>query len=437
MAVRDLDRLISAQAAVLGCILIEPDLCGEIFARVQDDDFVTPEYRNPFAAARRLFFGGKQVDAVTVCYEAGGDAYRSLLMQVIDITPTASGWEAYVDILLEQSKLHRLYTLAGQLRECGTLEEAQDLLCQAQMLINRAPKARIVSMTQGLVDFLGEIDHAPAYIPTGIDRLDKLLGISPGDMIVLGGYPSAGKTAMAIQMAHRMSREKRVGFFSLETGDRKIYARLFSQAAMLDFGAIKQRRLPEEDITRLIEHKDSLAGCRLDVIDAAGMTVADIQSIALAQRYDVIFMDYLQLIRSAGRTANRAEEVAQISRAVHTMAQGHKIAAVALSQLSRPEKSHERQKAPTMSSLRESGQIEQDADAVLLLYLTNPEDPRSDRRLKIAKNKEGELGAFDLHFDGKHQQFIAYMDEQTGKSAMLPPYKRPEPERQTKIGDPA
>lgn len=417
----DTPQVISTQAAVVGCLLIDPSLCGEIFARTTAEDFVTPEYRHVYEAARGLFAHGRPVDAVTVCAALGGDEYRKLLFEIMQVTPSAAVWEEYVGLLRDQSRLYRLQLLGSRLTAAVTLDEARGVLSQAQELTADRTGIRAVNVTQGMMDFLADLDRTPEYIPTGIGQLDRRARIERGDLIVLGGRPSAGKTALGIQMADRISRDYSVGIFSLETTDRKIYARFFSQAVLIDFGDIKSGKVPAEDVQRLVERKAELMQRRLEVVPASGMTVADIQAVALARQYDVIMVDYLQLIRADGRSANRTEEVSRISMELHTLAQRHGITVFALSQLARAEKVDGRQKAPTLASLRESGQIEQDADVVLLLYLTDPGNPQSDRRLKIAKNKEGEIGAFDLDFDGRHQQFCEIMKDPPPK---IPRYKR-------------
>nr|WP_297274527.1 DnaB-like helicase C-terminal domain-containing protein [uncultured Agathobaculum sp.] len=156
---------------------------------------------------------------------------------------------------------------------------------------------------------------------------------------------------------------------------------------------------------------------KLELIPASGWGVQDILATALARQHRVVFVDYLQLIRAAGR--NRTEQVTNISLALHEMAQAHGILVVALSQLNRA--STDRADAtPTLADLRESGQIEQDADAVLALYIDPDEDaPMDDRKLRVLKNKEGRLGDFSLAFDGSTQSFAEYMDGQLAAARQI------------------
>ena len=174
----------------------------------------------------------------------------------------------------------------------------------------------------------------------------------------------------------------------------------------------------------------------MDLIDASGMTAADIRADALANRYQIIYVDYLQIVEPETRKANRTEQVASISRAFQQLAHTNGILTVALSQLSRSEKTKDESKIiePTMSDLRESGQIEQDADAILLLYLEDPSKPNESRRvLKLAKNKDGERGRMYLTFDGAYQRFRQSVVDQPAPS--VAPMKRPRQYKQISFAD--
>ncbi len=267
----------------------------------------------------------------------------------------------------------------------------------------------VVSFAQGLSEFYKRHDGAkpPEYLRWGFCSLNKMLCAESGDFIIIGGYPSAGKTVLAIEFAWELAfhSKKRVGVFSLETKDEKLYDRLICRASDTPFDDIKHNTISNDSWKNIAELGGYADSIKLDVIKASGMTVNDIRAISLAHHYDVIFIDYLQLISSGGRyRGNRTEEVAGISMALHTFSQTSDVTIVALSQLSRQDKT-EKSKAPTMASLRESGQLEQDADIVMLLYLVDEADPNGDRRLKIGKNKEGERGFITLGFNPTKMQF--------------------------------
>ena len=172
------------------------------------------------------------------------------------------------------------------------------------------------------------------------------------------------------------------------------------------FGRIRDRTLRREDYDRLAAAGEGFQRRHLDVIHAVGMTVGEIQSITASKRYDVIYIDYLQFVQGEGRDQDLYRRVTQISMDLHKMAGSMGVLVVALSQLSRPPKDGKQARAPGLNSLRESGQIEQDADAVMLLYRQDEELPNSPRVLQIAKNKEGPSGGYlELSFDGTYQVF--------------------------------
>lgn len=396
MDMRD-HRILDAETAVLGSMLIAPEITGEVMLRLHAEDFLDQEYKHVFAAIRGLWQKNSPVDAVTVLHQLG-DAYEPFLRQIMEVTPTAVNWEAYAGILAEQARLARLKEAAAQIINAASLEDARTAVesANAQMCVSRY--ARAVSFSDGLMDFYTRqaVGKAPNYIPWGIRQLDEQLYAEPGDFIILGGYPSAGKTLLATQFAWHMAATRRVGFFSLETSPAKIYDRLIAQTACITFTRIKRHTMQQEDYTaagKLAYHPDAV---HLDVINASGFDVSDVQAIALAKHYDVIFIDYLQLLRAQGHT--RVEQVTNISLALHTMSQRTGIAVVGLSQLSRPEKSTAKSRTPQMSDLRESGQLEQDADAIMILKAA----PDNTRTLSIVKNKEGERGAIQLGFDAEH-----------------------------------
>lgn len=403
------NRIIETEGAVIGSMLIAPEICGELFAQVSADDFLTPEYKHIFLSARELFFLDKHVDAVTIREKAGGEEYRKILMDLIDITPTATAWKEYAELLKKESRLCKIRDIGKDLYACASLENANKLLSDAQKLTS-LNVTNATDIKTGLLNFFIDLDKPVNYYKTGIHQLDNKLNISAGDFIIIGGYPSAGKTAFALQIAGNMSFDRKVCIFSLETSTKKIYERIITQQTLSNYSNIKNKKLSEAELMQITKQKDKLNKMQISVVDAAGMSVQDIIAQALANRYDVIFVDYLQLIRPDSNQ-NRHEQVAQISRDLHTFAQKHKITVIALSQLSRPEKQERVQKAPTMSSLRESGQLEQDADAILLLYLAEPDNPFSDRIAKLVKNKDGALVYIRLDFDGLKQLFIEYMED--------------------------
>ena len=404
------EHALDAEWAVLGSLLIDPGVQQPLFAKVRPEDFMNQTNRLIFIAARDLFRAGDPVDAVTVRARVGQE-YTGYLRQLMDTTPTSANWEIYAQIMGEQAAHARLRDLATKLLEQPTLEDCRSLVADMGQALAVGPEVDAWTMRQMVNDFFAAQDPdapAPEYISYGLDVLDQRNYTEQGDVVIIGGYPSDGKTALALSMAYHMAEKHKVGFFSLETDKRKIRDRLMSAVGQISMGDIKRRRLTDPDWVSLAEKSPEMSKRDLTVIQAAGMTASEIQGIAKAYGFQVILIDYIQLVApETDRRAPRSEQIADVSRSFHTFAQRTGTLVVELAQLSRPEKGSWR--PPTMQDLKESGQLEQDADIILLLYRPDPKDDVLDqddhRILQIGKYKEGRRGKWPLAFDGDRQTF--------------------------------
>lgn len=400
------DQYLDAQAGVIGSLLLDAKSCaGEVFLRSAEQHY-TGEFKTLFVAARQLHQEGKPIDPVTVKNLVGPD-YTELLLQLMEVTPTAVNCSAYVDLLLEQAQITAMQSLGLALAGCQSAEEAKGLIEQANRSLVQLSSLRMVPAQEGHLQFLARQETRPEYIPWGFPKLSDAVLSSLGDLVILGGRPSSGKTALSIQMAWEQAKTRKVGYFSFETDPDEVYDRLHAVTAAVDSGRIRARTLKKDELDRIIESGHDFESRQFDVIHAAQMTVSDVRSITVARGYQVIYLDYLQIVnpeRGSSR-GDRFGVVSQISMDLHRLAVSLGVLVVALSQLSRPEK-QARSKAPDLYSLRESGQIEQDADAVFLLYRLNEDDNASLRKLRIAKNKKGLTGGYlEMAFDGPTQTF--------------------------------
>ena len=391
---------LDAQIGVLGSVLISPELASKVVSETEEADY-TGQFRSIYNAIRTLFLSGKPADPVLIAAQLG-DAYTNVLLQIMEITPTAANVNHYISACREKGRLLRLRDLGQELSAAEDLETAISLMEQANRTMVQRTGTRIVTMEDAMASFFERHEGEKEYLSWPIDGLQDKLYAEAGDFIILGGYPSDGKSALALQMAYHMSQTKRVGFFSLETSDRKLFDRMMAHVAAIPMERIKTNTMAEKDWQRAADISTAIVSRKLEYIPAAGMTVADIQAISHSRRYEVIFVDYLQLVHSKGK--DRFSVVTDVSIGLHTMAQATGIAVIALAQLNRPEKRKDGvTPEPSLSSLRESGQIEQDADIVFMLYRPNFKAPQRD--LLILKNKEGKLGRLTLDFDGQYQTF--------------------------------
>ena len=271
----------------------------------------------------------------------------------------------------------------------------------------------------------------PDFLPWPLKPLNDGVKVAGGKFLVIGGYPSDGKTAFALQSAMvQADNGRRAAFYSFETDANTVEDRALACAAQISMEVIQDNRLTDDDWGRYAQSGE-LSGRPFDVVAASGMTVDDIRADALAHRYQVIYVDYLQLVTPARRNNNfsRFDEVSEISRGLQQLAKTTGITVVALSQMTRPAADKKGNvPPPTMHNLRESGQIEQDADVIMLIYRRNHKDIRAPRYLDVAKNKEGRTGSWTLHFDGIHQTFTtaAKQEPPEGMPAPIKPH-RPTP----------
>lgn len=393
-----------AQTSVLGSMLISQEIVGDVVTSLTPEDFTEPVGRKLFEAIRELYMAGESIDPVKVLNAMGGPkkAHRAYLLAAMDATPTAANYQAYLDIVRQQTRLRRIQALGIQLAGADmTLEQARPLIGALNEQMVDRPGVECLTMEQGVVDFYANLERKPVYLTWGLPFLDEGLTAEKGDFIVLGGYPSDGKTALALSMAYHQAKTRKVAFFSLETKNDKLFSRLFAQAAQVSGKKIRRRELEEEDFYLLSNKAQEVKSRDLSIIKASSMTVEDIRSYTRAKGFDVVYIDYLTLIPDPGRT--EFDKATNISKGLHRLAQDGNTTVVALSQLSRREDGKPR--PPRLSDLRSSGQIEQDADIVLFIYREEPDKLRSRRVLRVAKNKEGETGQIPLWFRGETMTF--------------------------------
>ena len=425
---------LEAETAVIGALLIDPRILKDVIFTVREQDFGVELNRKIFRAARELYLRAKPVTPVTIRDKVGKES-SEYLAQLLEITTTSANWREYAAIMAGQASMRRMQDIGMQLAAATTPEECSALAAKLQQEQSGGRQLKAYDMTDLQTSFHArQTDkNPPRYVKTGIAGVDDLSYIQRGDVIVIGGRPSDGKTLLALQMAAHMAREWSVGFFSCETDWEKISDRMVSALADISFGAIKQHELQEADWTRFAEWGVEAERLKFKLIEASGMSAGDVIAISRACKFDVIFVDYVQLLRPENQRAMRSEQVAEISRALHTFAQQpDKTLVVELAQLSRPErpqiparKKRDAQSGKTvaeksfyreasMFDLKESGQLEQDADMILILSRPDPEDgydPKKQRRLRIEKNKEGRTGYTMLYLDGDKQTFIPMADE--------------------------
>lgn len=396
---------LDAQYSVLGSVLISPEVAPKVMRETSELDF-SGACLTVYKAIRGLFLQGSVIDPVSVA-NALDPTYRNFLMQLMEVTPTAANIDHYIAICREQSRVSAIQDLAQEMARTDSSDKMREILEQASGLMANKPKLKIVTMADALRSFMDRQAKQADYLTWPVRELDKHIFAEAGDFIVIGGYPSAGKTAWALQCAWHWAKKYKVGFFSLETSSEKLFDRQVASVAQVSMDDVKRRTIDHAGWDKICSMTEAITSRNLELIPAAGFTPAEVRAVTLMQGYQIIFVDYLQLLQGSGE--NRTSEVSSISIALHTLAQSLGVTVVALSQLARQPKGI-KNSAPRLSDLRESGQIEQDADVVLLLSLEDSDEPEGRRVMAIEKNKEGKLGDILLAFDGAHQTFSRVTD---------------------------
>ncbi|MGM9626929.1 MAG: replicative DNA helicase [Faecousia sp.] len=409
MAVTD-DRWLDAQYSVLGSALISPEVVPKVVSETSDRDY-SGACLTVYRVIRKLFLAGTAVDPVSVA-GALGNNYRDFLVQLMEITPTAANIDHYIALCREQARVITVRELARKMTEVDTSDKMRELLEEATGLMVDKPSLKISTMSDSLRSFMDRHTKEVKYLTWPVRELNDRIYAELGDLIIFGGYPSTGKSAWALQCAWHWAKDYKVGFFSLETSSEKLFDRQMAAVVQVSMDEIKRNDIQREGWDKICAMTPDIVARNLELIPAAGMTPADVRAVTMMQGYQIIFVDYLQLLQGPGE--NRTAQVTGISIALHTLAQSMGVTVVALSQLSR-QGQQGKNAPPDMSALRESGQIEQDADVVMMLSLEDKDNPAGNRELRIRKNKEGTCPNILLSFDGKHQTFAKAQGDVLGK----------------------
>ena len=404
------DTWLDAQYSVLGSALISPEVVPKVVSETSDRDY-TGACLTVYRVIRKLFLAGTAVDPVSVAGVLGQN-YRNFLVQIMEITPTAANIDHYIALCREQARVITVRDLARKMTEADTSDKMRKLLEEATGLMVDRPALKIATMSDSLRSFMDRHVKPANYLTWPVRELDDRIYAELGDLIIFGGYPSTGKSAWALQCAWHWAKDYKVGFFSLETSSEKLFDRQMASVVQLSMDEIKRNDIKPDGWDKVAAMTTDIISRNLELVPAAGMTPADVRAVTMMRGYQIIFVDYLQLLQGPGE--NRTAQVTGISIALHTMAQSMGVTVVALSQLSR-QGQQGKNVPPDMSALRESGQIEQDADVVMMLSLADKDNPAGNRELRIRKNKEGTCPNILLAFDGKHQTFSKAQSDVLGK----------------------
>lgn len=388
---------------LLGAILIKPDLAPYSLPDLEIEHFPV-DLQPVFAALSGLWNAKGQLDAVEAC--ARYPEQRTAIMECVEecegeyIAITRDRIEEWTQLVREQAALTQFQSLALQAgSSLTTFADLPGLYSQMGEAMTLDQEEQDFKPIGELIDnYIRRLDEKAKYILTGIPVIDRYLNLSPGNLFIIGGRPSAGKTALSLQMACEMARKGyKVCYFSLETDPDTLTARIIANRLAIPLSDVKAKTVPQSSLDDLAE----LHRLPLFIRSASGKGAGWIKAQAQRMKAQVVFIDYLQLL-TASKAKDRYQQITSISIALHELAQTTGILVVALAQLNR----NAAHASPSTADLKESGQLEQDADAILLLSAD-----KEQYQAILAKNKEGRVGEIPLTFDKARQRFLAVTSE--------------------------
>jgi replicative DNA helicase len=424
------DRLppqnLEAERSVLGSILLDNDVLHEIIPILGVADFYRDSHQIIYQAIRDLYDLGKAVDAVTLADELirrdqfqkiGGD---ETLKEIVDSVPHAANGKYYAGIVREKSIGRQLINSATEIISDGYSHQytAQELLESAERKIFNIREEQIQGDTLEIKDVIFKAmdriaersdtgGHAITGVASGLIDLDDITGgFQPGQLIILAGRPSMGKTALALNLCDHaaITLKLPVLFISLEMGHMEIAERLLCARSGIDGYKIRTGMGMRHEMNKLVKAFNELRAGQIFIDDTPARNMLQITAAArrlrLRKKIGLIVVDYIQLIDSEETRDSRQEQIAKISRRLKTLARELKVPVIALSQLNRAVESRE-DRRPRMADLRESGALEQDADTVLLLHRPDYYDDKDQpgvAELIIAKNRNGRTDSIKLTF---------------------------------------
>ena len=443
---------LEAEVAVLGGMLIDRDAVARAVEVVADTMFASEANRRIYRAVVRLFERGDAVDVIVVSDElrkteeleaAGGYDY---LAELLDAVPTAANIEHHARIVRDKALLRRLIDASshiirdvydqGERSVEQLVDEAEQRIFQVASGHDREGFVRIKELLWPAFEHIERLQEAKGEltgVATGFALLDYLTGgLQKGNLVIVAGRPSMGKTSWALNVARHAAREEvAVGVFSLEMSNEELVQRLLCSDGPVDAQRLRRGELTTREMQRLAAAAGHLNTASIWIDDSPGNTVLEVRAKARRLKAEsqlgLLVIDYLQLMAGSRNSENRQQEVSEISRGLKALAKELDVPIVALSQLSRaPEQRADHR--PQLSDLRESGSIEQDADLVMFLY--RPEyyaDTDRDgnslegqAELIVSKQRNGPTGVVPLHFDSAHARFLPLAAEGTSTAPPTP-----------------
>ena len=430
---KTLPHSIEAEQAVLASMFYDRDTIVEVMAILKPNDFYRPDHRILFSTIVDLNERQVPIYLITVTEQlqkdgnvekAGGITY---VAQVSNSLGKAVNAIYYANIVKEKATLRELIQIANNIsnRSYEDSEDAENLLDDAERMVleisqkrtrsGLTPISDVITETLDHIEHLSNLKDGLTGLTSGLIDLDKMTnGWQKSDFIILAARPAMGKTSLALNMAQNAAimTNQPVAIFSLEMSKEQLVNRMVSSIAEIDQQTLRTGRLFGDDWTRLVHSIAPLASAPIYIDDTPGISIREIRAKARRLKSEhglsLIVIDYLQLMGSNGRAESRQQEVSMISRSLKALARELNIPIIALSQLSRSVEQGP-EKKPSLSHLRESGSLEQDADIVMFIYRDEyyheDSEHKGEAELIIAKHRNGATGSVHVSFRKEFTKF--------------------------------
>ena len=431
-----------AEQAVLGGLILDNSAWDKVADKINENDFHLFDHRIIFRAIDELVEKRQPFDVLTLSDilrqkdEISDTNILAYLGTLANDTPSAANIQAYADIVREKSVLRQLVQVGTEISTSGLSTEGRDidqLLDEAEQKIfqisDRSAQTgqgftNIKTLLKNTVEQIDELfergDHITG-IPSGFDEYDeKTAGLQNGELIIVAGRPSMGKTSFAMNIVEYAALRNNacVAIFSMEMPGRSLTMRMLSSMGRIDQQRIRTGKLSDDDWPRLTSAVSMLSDANLFIDDSASLSPTELRARARRLKREhnlsLIVVDYLQLMKISGTSENRATEISEISRSLKALAKELDVPVIALSQLNRSLEQRS-DKRPIMSDLRESGAIEQDADLIVFIYrdeVYNEDSPdQGTAEIIIAKQRNGPIFKSRLTFLGQYTRFENYVPE--------------------------
>jgi replicative DNA helicase len=435
-ALRTPPHNIDAEKALLGAILIKPELMHDVSVTVYPESFYADKHRIIYKTIVEIFTKGDPIDLLSVTTQlkskneldrVGGSAY---ITNLADSVPAAGNGHYYAELVQSRAVLRGLINAGDDIAELGYSDpqNIDETLDQAEKKIYNVTNAIVTqkfktigsSLTEAWERFehLSANQDAKRGIPSGFAGLDNILaGFQKSDLIILAARPSMGKTTFALDIARNAALQYKasVGIFSLEMSDQQLVDRLLAAEAGVDSWKLRTGKLSnDQEFQAVQDAMAKLSEASIHIDDQPGTNILKMRSSARRLKnehgLDLLIVDYLQLMSPTSTKASDSmvQQVTEISRSLKILARELDVPVLALSQLSRAVE--QRGGKPRLSDLRDSGSIEQDADVVMFIHREDKINKESERpniaEIMIEKHRNGPVGSTELYFDGKHVRFL-------------------------------